>query len=107
MLACEPIGRGNVACGECNRTNWPLEQEGSTGENVRSVQYFLNAHGAALVDGIFGSLTAVKGYNFDVIDGSDRYAVVRRAYAQAVEESDTHANDKRREFWPIFLDTAH
>ena len=39
--------------------NWPLEQEGSTGENVRSVQYLLNAHGAALaIDGIFGPLTA-------------------------------------------------
>jgi hypothetical protein len=96
---------------ECNRTNWPLEQEGSTGENVWSVQYFLNAHGAALaVDGIFGSLTAVKGYNLnpaDVIDGAARYAVVRGAYAHAVKESDTHASDKRREFRPIFLDTAH
>jgi len=39
--------------------NWPLEQEGSTGENVRSVQYLLDAHGAALaVDGIFGPQTA-------------------------------------------------
>jgi peptidoglycan hydrolase-like protein with peptidoglycan-binding domain len=24
--------------------NWPLEQEGSTGENVRSIQYLLNEH---------------------------------------------------------------
>lgn len=24
--------------------NWPLEQEGSTGENVRSIQYLLNQH---------------------------------------------------------------
>lgn len=24
--------------------NWPLEQEGDTGENVRSIQYLLNAH---------------------------------------------------------------
>ena len=39
--------------------NWPLEQEGSAGENVRSVQYLLDAHGAALaVDGIFGPQTA-------------------------------------------------
>jgi hypothetical protein len=62
------------------------------------------------VDGIFGSLTAVKGYNLnpaDVIDGAARHAVVRRAYAQAVEERDTHASDKRREFWPMFLDAAH
>ncbi|MGA8658998.1 MAG: peptidoglycan-binding domain-containing protein [Chthoniobacterales bacterium] len=45
--------------------NWPLEQEGSTGENVRSVQYLLNAHGATLaVDGAFGPLTAaaVRGF---------------------------------------------
>jgi peptidoglycan hydrolase-like protein with peptidoglycan-binding domain len=40
--------------------NWPLEQEGSTGENVRSVQYLLNDHGSALaVDGDFGSQTSV------------------------------------------------
>lgn len=38
---------------------WPLMQEGSTGEDVRTVQYLLNAQGAALVvDGIFGPLTA-------------------------------------------------
>ena len=24
--------------------NWPLEQEGSTGENVCSIQYLLNEH---------------------------------------------------------------
>jgi peptidoglycan hydrolase-like protein with peptidoglycan-binding domain len=45
--------------------NWPLEEEGSTGENVRSVQYLLNAHGATLaVDGAFGPLTAaaVRGF---------------------------------------------
>jgi peptidoglycan hydrolase-like protein with peptidoglycan-binding domain len=27
--------------------SWPLEQQGSTGENVRSIQYLLNAHSAA------------------------------------------------------------
>jgi Putative peptidoglycan binding domain len=37
---------------------WPLEQVGSSGENVRSVQYFLEAHGDALgVDGQFGPQT--------------------------------------------------
>jgi hypothetical protein len=25
--------------------NWPIQQIGATGENVRSVQYLLNAHG--------------------------------------------------------------
>jgi peptidoglycan hydrolase-like protein with peptidoglycan-binding domain len=39
--------------------NWPLERQGSVGENVRSVQYLLDAQGATLaVDGIFGPLTA-------------------------------------------------
>src|SRR5579859_3425921 len=38
---------------------WPLQQQGSTGENVRTVQYLLNANGASLaVDGDFGPLTA-------------------------------------------------
>jgi murein L,D-transpeptidase YcbB/YkuD len=37
---------------------WPLQQKGSTGETVRTVQYLLNAQGATLsVDGIFGPLT--------------------------------------------------
>ncbi len=35
--------------------NWPVQQLGSTGENVRSVQYLLNAHGLNVtVDGSFG-----------------------------------------------------
>ena len=38
---------------------WPLQAQGSTGENVRTVQYLLNANGASLtVDGVFGPLTA-------------------------------------------------
>jgi murein L,D-transpeptidase YcbB/YkuD len=45
--------------------NWPLEQQGSTGENVRTVQDLLNAHGSNLViDGIFGQNTtaAVRAF---------------------------------------------
>ncbi len=35
--------------------NWPVQQLGSTGEDVRSVQYLLNAHGLNVsVDGSFG-----------------------------------------------------
>lgn len=50
--------------------NWPLEQEGSTGENVRSVQYLLNAHGATLaVDGAFGPLTAAAVRRFQSTNG--------------------------------------
>ena len=37
---------------------WPVLRQGATGEPVRSLQYLLNAHGAALaVDGIFGPRT--------------------------------------------------
>jgi lysozyme family protein len=44
---------------------WPTEQSGDSGENVRTVQYLLNAHGATLtVDGAFGAATkaAVKSF---------------------------------------------
>lgn len=44
---------------------WPLQQQGSTGENVRTVQYLLNASGASLtVDGDFGALTATAVKTF-------------------------------------------
>ena len=44
---------------------WPLTQQGATGENVRTVQYLLNAQGAGLtVDGVFGPLTAAAVANF-------------------------------------------
>ena len=37
---------------------WPLEQAGSAGENVKTVQYLLTAHGhATAADGDFGSQT--------------------------------------------------
>ncbi len=37
---------------------WPLEQDGSTGEDVKSVQYLVTAHGHSTnVDGIFGPNT--------------------------------------------------
>jgi peptidoglycan hydrolase-like protein with peptidoglycan-binding domain len=65
--------------------SWPLEQQGSTGENVRSIQYLLNAHRAAagtassagsaaapealVVDGIFGPLTAAAVRSFQTAHG--------------------------------------
>lgn len=55
--------------------SWPLVQEGDTGENVRSVQYLLDAHGFSLtVDGSFGPLTteAVRTFQSDhhlTVDG--------------------------------------
>jgi Putative peptidoglycan binding domain len=37
---------------------WPLEQEGSTGEDVKTVQYLVRAHGHSItVDGVFGPQT--------------------------------------------------
>jgi len=48
---------------------WPLQRQGSTGENVRTVQYLLNARGASLtVDGVFGPSTAaaVSGFQGSV-----------------------------------------
>jgi len=37
---------------------WPLEQQGSTGENVRTVQYLVTAQGhPTAVDGVFGPAT--------------------------------------------------
>ena len=55
--------------------SWALVQEGDTGENVRSVQYLLNAHDFSLtVDGIFGPNTneAVRTFQSDhhlTVDG--------------------------------------
>lgn len=49
---------------------WPTEQEGSTGENVRSVQYLLNAHGSGLaVDGEFGPNTSAAVRAFQAEHG--------------------------------------
>jgi peptidoglycan hydrolase-like protein with peptidoglycan-binding domain len=55
--------------------SWPLEHEGSAGENVRSIQYLLDAHGSDLVvDGVFGPKTnaAVRAFQAEhglTVDG--------------------------------------
>jgi hypothetical protein len=50
--------------------NWPIQQVGSTGEDVRSVQYLLNAHGSNLsVDGAFGPLTKAAVEQFQGAHG--------------------------------------
>lgn len=46
-------------------TTWPTVQQGASGQTVKTIQYLLNAHGAALtVDGGFGPATynAVKAF---------------------------------------------
>lgn len=49
---------------------WPLVQQNDSGEDVRSVQYLLNAHGAALAtDGLFGPLTKGAVQSFQTSHG--------------------------------------
>jgi metallophosphoesterase (TIGR03767 family) len=50
-----PSGAGTLLPG----VGWPVVQQGQSGEQVKTLQWLLNARGAALtVDGIFGSATA-------------------------------------------------
>lgn len=50
--------------------NWPIVKAPSTGENVRTIQYLLNAQGASLtVDGIFGPLTTAATQQFQSSHG--------------------------------------
>jgi murein L,D-transpeptidase YcbB/YkuD len=49
---------------------WPLEQEGSKGEDVRTVQYLVTAQGHSTgVDGIFGPLTKAAVEAFQLSRG--------------------------------------
>ncbi len=55
----------NGASPACTDPAWPTVSQGATGERVRTIQYLLNQHGAALtVDGQFGpaTLAAVKSF---------------------------------------------
>lgn len=50
--------------------NWPIQQQGSIGEDVRSIQYLLNSHGSSLsVDGDFGPLTKAAVEQFQQSHG--------------------------------------
>ncbi|MGA8117704.1 MAG: GH25 family lysozyme [Actinocatenispora sp.] len=58
-------------------TSWPLVQSGQTGRQVSTVQYLLNAHGAALtVDGDFGSATTTAVKSFQSAHGLTADGVV-------------------------------
>jgi peptidoglycan hydrolase-like protein with peptidoglycan-binding domain len=49
---------------------WPIQQQGSSGEDVRSIQYLLNAHGSNVsVDGHFGPLTKAAVEHFQGLHG--------------------------------------
>jgi len=50
--------------------SWPLQQQGASGETVRTVQYLLNAQGATLtVDGVFGPMTSAAVSVFQSSNG--------------------------------------
>jgi peptidoglycan hydrolase-like protein with peptidoglycan-binding domain len=56
---------------------WPLEQTGSTGEDVKTVQYLLGVHGATLtVDGDFGADTKAAVEHFQSAHGLTTDGVV-------------------------------
>lgn len=49
---------------------WPLTSTGATGEDVKSIQYLLRAHGDAVsVDGVFGPLTRAAVESFQAAHG--------------------------------------
>jgi hypothetical protein len=71
---------------------WPIVQNGNTGNDVKALQYLLNAYGAGLsVDGVFGPATlgAVKsfqsghGLTADGIAGPRTWKAVTPALAQS------------------------
>jgi peptidoglycan hydrolase-like protein with peptidoglycan-binding domain len=56
---------------------WPLEQEGSTGEDVKTVQYLVTAHGHPTgADGIFGPLTKAAVAAFQASHGLSADGIV-------------------------------
>jgi len=60
--------------------DWPLEEQGSSGENVRSIQYLLDAKGATLaVDGDFGPATKSAVESFQTAHGLASDGIVEGA----------------------------
>jgi hypothetical protein len=56
---------------------WPLEQEGSTGEDVKTVQYLVTAQGHSTgVDGVFGSSTKAAVQAFQSARGLSADGIV-------------------------------
>lgn len=60
--------------------NWPQQQTGSKGEDVKTVQYLLNGHGATLgVDGDFGPNTKAAVEHFQSAHGLAADGIVGNA----------------------------
>ena len=59
---------------------WPLEQEGSTGEDVKTVQHLVTAQGhSTAADGVFGPLTKAAVEAFQASRGLGADGIVGRA----------------------------
>jgi hypothetical protein len=74
-VCAHPSGhkRGNIQMA----LTWPLEQVGSTGEDVRTVQYLVTAHGHPTgVDGDFGQLTKAAVEAFQASRGLSADGIV-------------------------------
>ncbi|MER5752839.1 GH25 family lysozyme [Streptomyces sp. NPDC002088] len=66
-----------LGTGTSTSTAWPTVQKDTTGQTVKTIQYLLNAHGAALtVDGSFGTGTYNAVVSFQSANGLDADGVV-------------------------------
>jgi peptidoglycan hydrolase-like protein with peptidoglycan-binding domain len=71
QLKALALGSGTSA------TAWPTVRKGATGQNVKTIQYLLNAHGASLsADGDFGSATHSAVVSFQSANGLDADGIV-------------------------------
>jgi peptidoglycan hydrolase-like protein with peptidoglycan-binding domain len=95
---------------EAMASTWPLEQQGSTGENVRSIQYLLNARvsageatATATATEAAPSATGTAATGLLVVDGifgSQTDAAVRAFQA---EHGLTVDGDVGNETWPVLI----
>jgi peptidoglycan hydrolase-like protein with peptidoglycan-binding domain len=68
--SAKPCRRPAPQAKENSVESWPLDRTGSSGENVKTIQYLLDAAGSTLViDGDFGPLTAAAAKSFQAGQG--------------------------------------